>query len=225
MTHYLALDIETTGPGAIRHRMVAFGAAVVDVASGAVVSDFRALLALGDHSDGRPYGWDERTYNEFWIKRENGKTPLETLRVLYGDGDPESERGAMVRFVEWARAHFDTFADMVIIVDTAAFDTTFLNVALDRHTDVHNLLYMRGPDKYRPVRDVSSFHMGVGRQTPAQGLFGSEKAALAALALADDVLPAKTSHDHDPRNDATYIGKSAAVIARAIERKSKRLRT
>jgi len=154
MSHYLAIDIETSGPGVISHRMVALGA-VVDVATQDIVhgGEFRKLADFGDHSAGRPYDWDERTYSEFWTnkdQRKDGETPLSALLQLAEREGVVEERDMMIGFVTWARTMFEIYPELVIVTDTAAFDTTFVNVALDRHTNVRSLLYMRGATNTAP---------------------------------------------------------------------------
>lgn len=222
MTHVLAIDIETTGPGVHSHRMIAFGASIVEVSARKEIDSFRALLPLGDHTNGRPAGWDERTYREFWMnseKRADGQTPLAAIGALYADAGELDEATAARNFVAWTRAANARIeavgGKLVVITDTVSFDTTFINAALDRHTDVPNLIELFG--KYRPVRDVSSFYFGVARKTPAQGLWGSWNAAVDALALERATLPADASHDHDPMHDARYIALCAAHVYAALD--------
>jgi len=83
MSHYMAIDVEVTGPRQGRHKMVAFGASVVNVATCEIVDGgkFLALLPLP------PPGadWDTKCVDEFWtkIKVESGnKTPLEQWDTL-----------------------------------------------------------------------------------------------------------------------------------------------
>ena len=222
MTHYLALDIETTGPSIIDCKLVALGACVVSVKDVCVVDDackFRALMPLPDLRD--TDSWQPRCFKQFWTnagRSNDGRTPLQLIQELIKKHGTESECDAMQRFVLWAHAMFERFPSLVVITDTAAFDTTWVNFSLARWTYVSSLTHLRGEDKYQPVRDVSSFHAGVARQTPAQGLWGAEKAALKALGI--DAFPPHVEdqqHDHDPLNDAMAIGLQAAFIANRVE--------
>ncbi len=224
MSHYLAIDIETSGPGLVKNRIVAFGACVVNVASVSVVDngEFRKFTDFGDHSKGRPDGWEKRCYEEFWMnpkKRSDNQTPLAALMLLAANLSIVDEREMMHEFVVWAQSMWVRFPDLVVITDTAAFDTPFVNQALDQHTSVQSLVYLFGDTNYRPVRDVSSFHMGIGGKTPAQGLWGSERAALAALDIKEMPESVRVwDKTHDPLNDAKFIGLSAAFIANALEK-------
>lgn len=72
--------------------------------------------------------------------------------------------------------------------------------------------------RYQPVRDSTSFHMGVARRTPRAGLWGAERSALEVLGI--KAFPSSVTsvpHDHDPANDAERIGLEAALIANALD--------
>jgi len=169
--------------------------------------------------------WESRCFAEFWNKEdEHGGTPLRRLIALQGKYGTLSLRDAIDEFLEWTAAMYTRFErdgnKIMVVVDTAAFDTTWLNDALAKYSNgrVPSLLYLRGDHKYRPVRDVTSFHMGIARQTPAMGFFGADKAALKTLAI--DEWPASVraiEHDHNPLNDAKSIALKAAFIAHKLE--------
>lgn len=219
--YLLAVDIEKTGQNMGKHRMPAFGAAVVRVDTQEVPDAecvFRAVMNFADIPIGQ---WDEKTLVEFWFKSnaDTGASPFELLRRAGTTHGTMSEEEAMFALVAWLRRMAERFPGLVIVTDTAGSDIGWLDAALGRYeTGLDCLLYATG--RYRPVRDVSSFHMGVAHATPRMRLNGSEKAALAALEI--DAFPEHvlaSAHSHDPVDDAKYIGRTAAFIAATLEKR------
>jgi hypothetical protein len=222
-SHYIAVDIEATGQGPYKHAIVAVGAVHINVKTFAIESSIRILLPLGDHSMGCPPTWDEDTYKEFWTntdKRADGKTPLDALRELYKIQQAVEEPEGANQFALWLMDCFDKHERTVVITDTASFDTSFLNLWLDKWTGIPNLNYAQGSGHYRPVRDISSLYSGVAGQSPAQGLFGNFRKAADKLGIPEDGRFNDDDHDHDPLNDATVIANRAVLISRYLIRAS-----
>lgn len=232
ITHVLAFDVEATGPDVLSHRVPELGACVFRIGKWQepVATWYRAI---GDpKGEGTPLSWDLTTLQEYWhacnddapVVDGKKQSRLQMLNVRKKEHGVVEEEQAMREFIAFAREQNGKLADnemMVVVTDTAAFDTVWMNVMLSRaamsdaSTDrVMSLNYLFG--KYRPVRDLTSFYFGVGRKFE---LWGSEKAATEALAVAD--LPEEVKrfkHDHNPLNDALSIGATAAYLLNIIEK-------
>lgn len=232
MSHYLVIDVETTGQNVIKHTLLAIGACVVSTRTCAVVEPrsehiFRACMPIPDpFSQATLKSWDLNTLNDFWLNTAkgtgDGQTPLNLLYALAAPTNPwvcASEEDGMVRFVNWAKAMGAKFKkDIVVMMDTACFDAGWMQAALGRHSDVtgvDSLNYVLG--SYAPPRDSTSFHMGVGLKLPEDGLWGGDRAALSRFGIAGwpDWVKA-VAHDHDPAHDAESIGLKAVFIANEV---------
>ena len=122
-----------------------------------------------------------------------------------------SPEKAMREFVEWARMlerTSDPDERIVVITDTAEFDTSFVNQYLGRFVGslCPNLNRLFGA--YRATRDIDSFYFGVGRTLKQ---WGAEGTALGT----NDALPHWVLNyrgNHNPIEDANLIGASASYI-------------
>lgn len=227
ITHVLAIDVEAAGPNVIRHFMPEFGAAIFKIGEWQkpLSTFYRALEQKNSGLD-----WDVATLAEYWHNPDKGIAcygdggrvistltqfdALEARRRLHGTVPANK---AAREFVAWARSMNDTLGDderMIVVTDTGAFDTVWINVMLGRADkeepaiDCAGLNYLFG--KYRPVRDLSSLYFGMAHRFAR---WGSERAALDKLGLPDFPDQVKAfAHDHNPLNDALSIGASAAYL-------------
>lgn len=210
MTRYLVIDVEAKGSNIVRNNMLCFGAAIGDAATGEVTDEFLVFLRQERDDD-----WEPRCLTEFWDRPNMVATKELILARCAAEGVESAE--AMHRFRAWVldrpAAHL---ADMIVVTDTAGFDVGFLNYHLGRADPAlgmpASMDYLFGG--YRPIRDVSSFHMGVARQTPDRGLWGAEAAAAKALGVV--IPPNPYTADHLPNNDAKAICWEVMQIHAAI---------
>lgn len=200
---YVVIDIETTGPNHVDNRMLAFGAALGDAATGKIVDTFEVYLHIPH--DELEKNWNERTYSEFWSRPDMIATRDAIIAKCTNKETSTDANQAMRRFYRWLNDRSDAQIDrMVIFTDTTAFDTYFMNVYL-ANARVPTLDFILG-DKYKPLRDSSSFHAGVGHLLPHESMWGAESAALTKLGLKPTIMdqnPHKA--DHTPANDAMSI--------------------
>jgi hypothetical protein len=212
MSYYLAIDVEASGGSHTRNFVPCLGAALVDVKGLKVMDTFFAFLEQPENTE-----WDDRSLREFWLKKDNIGWYGDILRALKDPAKARPVRETMLEFVMWARAWVAKlgFENVVVISDTAGFDAGWFDHLLPAP---HTMLYLLGD--YKPVRDVSSWYMGIARCTPETSLWGSFKRAHIALGLGEVLPTFEYVHDHRPDNDAAHIGLCAAYIANAVDRPS-----
>lgn len=211
MSHYLAIDVEATGENYINNFMPCFGACIVDVKEQKVVDKF---LVYFKNSNQKEKSWDKRCLKEFWLKEENKTIYKDMLQKMENEGI--SEQIGMSNFIKWVLKNSKKCEKLVVITDTGGFDVGWLNYYLSRYITEYDtsMNYITG--KYQPIRDMSSFYMGIGKCTPNMSLWGSEKMALKGLGIKK--LPKfEVEHDHNPQNDAITIGLTAAFFANHLE--------
>jgi hypothetical protein len=201
MSHYLIVDIETSGQSQTKNDLMAIGACIGNQKTGEIIDEFQVFLKpiTGE------IRWEKRCLEEFWDKHIDIKN--EILNNI--DTIGMSPNGAMAKFHNWVNNHSE---DIIIMTDTAGYDIGFINHYLSLY-DLPSMNYIIG-GKYKPIRDLSSFHMGVGRVLPMNGLWGAEAAALKALGaeLVDN--PYKASHM--PVEDAKSICWEAMQIGKLL---------
>jgi hypothetical protein len=211
-THMLTLDIETTGPNCMKHWMPEMGAAFWKIGDKEPISTFYRCMS----SPSPTHGWSPRTLNDFWnnpAKGVDGLTPFKAYtrrRRANPEVTPTVAMNEFVAYARWIDAHLEPGEELIIVVDTAAFDTTFINVYLGSAMP-------EGPESlpelfgsYRAVRDITSFYFGMGGKL---GFQGSESVALAAIEASK--MPEwvqKYAHNHDPMSDANAIAAAASFI-------------
>lgn len=205
MVFYLVIDIETSGQYVTHNHILAFGAVIVDVRQEKIIDSFVAYPNEGFIE------WEPACKKEFWDTHPEIRDA--TLKELQENGELPS--CAFGRFVKWVES-LPNKEQTVIIVDTADFDAAWMNYHLSRiHSpSLHSIL-----GSYKPVRDVTSFHLGVAKQTPSLGMWDADIAALRSLTGNPnaDFPDWKIEHDHSPVNDASVTGLRAARIANLIE--------
>lgn len=189
------VDIEASGQHQTKNEMMAIGACIGDSKTGEIIDEFQVFLKPHDQDD---IHWEQRSLDEFWDKHPDIKK--EVLNKISSVGLSPNE--AMIQFHNWINDKPpDVLKDMIIMTDTAGFDIGFLNYYLS-FADMPSMNYIIG-GKYRPIRDASSFHMGVGMQLPCDGLWDAESAALKRL---NATLPDNPyTFSHLPVDDAKCI--------------------
>lgn len=200
---YVVIDIETTGPNHVQNRMLCFGAAIGDAATGKIIDTFERYIHIPAEELSR--SWDLRTFEEFWSRPDMIATRDAIIARCEDANKSDIASSAMIAFYNWLNnRNSDEIDRMVILTDTAAFDTYFMNVYL-AHARVSTLEFILG-GKYKPTRDSSSFHAGVGHLLPHESMWGAESAALTKLGLKPSIMeqnPHKA--DHTPKHDAMSI--------------------
>jgi DNA polymerase III epsilon subunit-like protein len=209
---YLVVDIETKGQHQTKNDMLCFAACIGNSLTGEIEDEFIVYLK---HRGAPSENWEKLCLDEFWDQPSNKQVKATMLKKIEDEGvEPNL---AMRAFWEWINRRPQGDIDSLIVVtDTAGFDIGFLNHYLSE-ADVPSMNYIVG-NVYKPTRDSSSFHMGVGRQLPSTGLWGSDKAACKALNIDPEVFKSENpfSHDHNPLNDAKSICWEILQIDRKI---------
>lgn len=205
---YLVVDIESKGQHQTLNDMLCFGACIGNSLTGEIEDEFEVYIR---HRYGADHGWEQRCLDEFWNKEENKKVKDEMLRRIETEGLYAND--AMKKFYDWINNRSPEYLkSLVIITDTAGFDIGFMNHYLS-NANLPSMSYIIG-NSYKPPRDSSSFHMGVGLQLPVDGLWEAEKAATKKLGISLDKNP--YSHDHNPKNDAKSLCWEIMQIHKAI---------
>ena len=213
VTYILAIDVETTGPNVLQHWMPEFGAVLWKIGEKEPANKFYACLAQPHGTD-----WDATTLSEFWnneSKGKDGKTPMELYKQRVAKTYQTPHGDAMALFVKWARdieSSMQKGEKVLIVTDTAAFDTTWMNVYLARTVSKHgcdSLNYLFG--KYRPTRDIDAFKFGMGKHMK---VWGSEQVALSSIDGIDEFPEwvTKHAHNHNPVSDAKNIAAQTAFF-------------
>ena len=107
---------------------------------------------------------------------------------------------------------------MIIYTDTAGYDIGFLNLYLSRAK--MNTMHCLIGGLYRPIRDATSFHMGVALCNPKNGLWGAEEKAYKHLGREFPKNPYIATHI--PVDDAKSICFDIMQIHKAIEEAKKK---
>lgn len=206
--YLLAVDVETAGRNHTLNFMTRIGARLILQETGAVCATFRSYLA-------QPAGtqWERRCIEQFWLKHPQHYR--DTKLALRSEPPPPSL--VMSTFVDWARncARAVGVDNLVVVSDTAGFDVGWLDHCMP---DGLSMLYLFGA--YKPVRDVTSFYLGVAHSTPRMDEWNAEEAAHARLGIPYVKIP----RDHAPENDARAIGTAAANVFNHLEACAKRQR-
>lgn len=199
---YLIIDIETMGQDQLENGMLCVGACIGDPEINKIIDEFEVYIKLEPDKT-----WEQRCLDEFWNK--NLKIKEAILSKIESEGLPANE--AMKKFYDWIHNR-DYVKNIIIMTDTSGFDIGFLNNYLSK-AKLPSVNYLLG--EYRPTRDSSSFHMGVAKKLPCDGLWGAESAAAEKLgiSLGDNPYIA----DHTPKNDAKSICWEILQIHRAIK--------
>lgn len=216
----LAIDIEAKGGMQSRCDMLCFGACVGDSQTGKIDEDDTFEVYI-QHRNGEDKDWEQRCLDEFWEGNpENRAIKNAILKRIREEG--VGAETAMKAFVHWVQTMcLKHGADsLVVFTDTAGFDIGFLNHYLSEANipGVPSMNYIIG-GQYKPTRDSSSYHMGVGLQTPPMGLWGAEKAACSAFGKSKEEVLGHNPYvaDHTPLNDAKNMCWEIMQIQRLVE--------
>jgi hypothetical protein len=160
--------------------------------------------------------WEERCVREFWTRDAALLQQFEKAKAACASEETPDATTALTNFVTWCRDLAAEYGreNIAVITDTAGYDVGWLDHCMPPSYSMSFLL-----GNYTPIRDVSSFHMGIAGATPHMALWGAEERARAKLNLPKPTL--EHAHDHDPANDAYVIAAEAAQIARAIEKRER----
>lgn len=220
ITHILAVDCEVSGMNFFVHSLLEMGAAVIEVETGNVVSQFHRYFGIENVE------WQEDTKKEFWDNPKHGdgtKTPLE-LMVARGS-DSVSKSNGIHDFVEWAREIDKNLPDkhrIVVVSDTAGFDYSWISFHMSdcfsRKGDAPSLDYLFG--KWQSVKEITSFYRGILRDPYSKSGKESFLAAFADYDIPQNVR--EPLYDHNPKNDATFIAVRAAYAIKQIQNEAKK---
>jgi hypothetical protein len=208
ITHILVIDVETTGPNVVKNFMPEFGVSFWKIGDQRPLDSRHFSLMQPENTE-----WDPKTKEEFWdnpLKGVDKKTPpMVNFKQRQLDFPPRSIALAMDQFVLFARlCDVAAKGQMIIVVDTADFDTTEMNYYLAMWTNVPSLTLLFG--SYRSVRDIDSFYYGVGGFLK---FWGAEEVAQRGIGIV--AFPAWVEEfraTHNPKDDAEYIGAKASYV-------------
>ena len=216
MYRYLIIDIETSGQYVSRNEIMAIGACIGNSKTGVIENEFQIFLKP---RDGLEFVWEQQCLDEFWDRADMKKTKDYILKQVESNGFAANI--AMNSLFGWIRSlDEETKKTLIIMTDTAGYDIGFLNYYLS-NAGLPSMFYIID-DQYRPIRDSSSFHMGVGLQLPEAGLWGAEEAAMKQIGDSDAIKEMKNnpySMSHLPMDDAKYIFWQIFCIAKMIRKK------
>lgn len=215
-THVIAIDVETTGPNVVTNYMTDFGASCWKIGETNPIATFYTALQ-------QPPGtkWDELTSKEFWdnpAKGVNGVPPRVDLEKRLAGNVLLTPEAGMHRFVLWARELHQGLGDgelIIVISDTADFDSTFINYYLGRYVGETCPSLTRLFNEYRPTRDIDSFYHGTGFRLAR---WDAEASAMQALDVKE--LPSwVTAYEsaHNPLADANVIGAKASYLLMMLD--------
>ncbi len=209
----IAVDIETIGdfievPEGSDMKpssLISIGMVRVNVKTGKVEASKRISLKEEEGHDFEP-----RCLEEFWNKEDpvgSGKRPLmKLLKEFRTEAKPPKQ--AMQEFADWMDEQEEKHPDIGVWGDCLSFDYGWLTVYMQRYLGRRSMLFRKG-DKWRPIRDTGSYARGLTRWS---GEPGKEMWARLARMIPD--LPDEDIHNHDPVQDASYIGMHAAAMLR-----------
>ncbi len=210
VTHFIVVDIETTGPNCLKHSMIEFAATFWAVGGLNPIGTLDFML--GQPSD---VEWCERTLNEVWNSPKNvmdNTTLLQRLEKRLSETPLFEPEDAMRAFVKWCIAVEDSMESderVVFISDTNSFDTTFLNVYLCRFAPdaASGLDWIFG--EYRPTFHIDAFYLGLGK---TMRCWNTEQAALNFLKLEFPDWVTERKEDHTALNDCLSLGAKASFL-------------
>lgn len=213
VTHFITVDVEATGPNIIDNFMPEFAASFWEIGDEQPLSTFYRCVSQPPNTK-----WDEETKSSFWdnpLEGRNKKIPpmVDHLQRM-ADNKIVSPLEAMLEFLLWVRECNGklTFPkeSCIILVDTAEFDTSFMNAYLGKYVGATCPNLNRVFGEYRPVRDIDSFYHGCNHLLAP---FGAEQSAMSYLAIKQ--FPAWVDAfkaTHDPLADANTIGARASFL-------------
>jgi hypothetical protein len=192
--------------------MMAIGACIGNADNGEILDEFQVFI---NHKTTADENWEQLCLDEFWNKNMDVKNKI--LSNIKDHGVDANT--AMKTFYNWINKSDDTkrpqdlIDNMILMSDTAGIDIGFLNYYLSE-AGLPSMNYIIG-NVYKPSRDSSSFHMGVGLATPSVSLWGAEDAACKKLNFTMPTNPYK--YTHMPVEDAKSIFYEIYQIENAIK--------
>lgn len=216
ITHFIAIDVEATGPNVVKNYMPEMGASFWAVGDSEPLATFYVAIEQPPGTD-----WDEKTKQEYWLnpaKGKDGKTQmalLEARLIRQPLSSPEKAMRDFHRFATLAQEMLGPDDTVIVISDTAEFDTAYANVYLGRHCPelCPNLNLLFG--QYRSTRDIDAFYYGLGQRLQK---WGAEEVALGSFD--EKEFPAwvqRYEATHDPLDDAISIGARASYLLSLCE--------
>ncbi len=205
--YILCIDIEATGQLLDKHGMIQFGAVLMDPNTRKIARwnngmgeevKFSSWLNLSDGY--RVYGWCEDTVRDFWAKH-----PEIYQRAIYESSNGPSPLIVMNQFVNWLETVKNEFTSNIqVLLDTCAFDSSFMNLYLSRYANHKGLNFITG--KYRPTHNTKSWYLGLGKKAPHEDAWNTEIHACFQLKCKKSSF-SDLNNVHDALRDATYIGR------------------
>lgn len=212
VTHVIALDVESTGMNLIEHWMPEFGASLWRIGEAKPQQTFYRLLEQPAGT-----GWCAKTKAEFWDNPDKGydkkMAPMVHFQARCSASTAVSPKDAMNNFIDWVQAIGKECTtngwNVIIITDTAAYDTAWINYYLSKYTSERCAYLGDIFGEYRPTRDISAFYFGVGRCLKKHG---STELALEKIGADAPMWVTSWEHNHHPLSDANSIGAMASFI-------------
>lgn len=226
LKYVLVGDVERTGNNLVGPRdedgntaagndIICFAACISDVNTGDIIDSICIYLK----PRGKEFLWEEKTLKEFWDK-DDTMTALKNQMLAKVKSEGLSIEHGMKKFYDWINLiHAEKVENMFAMFDTAGIDYAFLSLYLNM-AGLENMSFIFGGE-YRPIIHSSSYHLGVARCLPSDGLWGSGEAALRALGLSGKTIDEKNPypHDHNPLNDAKSLSFKVTEIYRHVKQK------
>lgn len=210
--YIMVIDIETSGPHLTRNDMLCFGACIARFTlnpDGDMTMYILDKLEVYIKPLEQDIRWDKIRLKEFWDKTPNIKNNVLENISTYG----VDAKTAMITLCDWIHKQPQYIKNKLIIyTDTNGFDIGFLDYYLSTYDmpTMHTLI----DGTYRPIRDASSYHMGVAH---SMDLWGAEEKACKKLNIKYDN-PYKDD-SHNPLTDAEAICYDIFLIYRQIKLK------
>ena len=209
-THFLAVDIETSGQFTDTNFVVEVGFALIDIRDSTVVATYDSYVAAPEGK-----GWERRCVDEFW--RPLGQM-FEYAKKRVAEAKPAKVVGKDI--VEWIAENVVHPERTIVVTDEKGFDMKWLDTLLSDRTHMYLLSDKEGQPMYTNVLDVGSWYMGLGRNMSpgassidiARGVLAAvspERYSSSTMSILDNLA---ASHTHRAGADATGIGLTASII-------------
>jgi hypothetical protein len=226
MTHFLSIDVESSGQDMLSNFVVAIGACVLEVARNLVVEPSEdTFLVYLEPPPGT--SWDAHCLSRFWNRSKHGEaTPLQQLEEQRRQHGVWQAAHGIQQFVFWVRRMAFKYPNLIVISDTASFDFAWIDFYIQRYSPqpriFPSLSYCTG--HYRPPRDITSFFAGLARTLPHPSM-SAQRIALTALTTLEENPKArfpdfKVNHDHHPMHDAMLTAHQAAHLTNLLKTKA-----
>jgi len=225
--HLCFIDFEATGPSLTKHFVPCAGLAVVRLRRNAQTNEICEPPVLMRtrkwfmHPPDRARSWDPHTVAEFWNQNANRDQYYQICTMLHTGAALPATR-AVSELVDECRS----FPNATLVADTASFDFAWLYYYLSTLYDQRHPKRCVTPstlfNKYKAVRDISSYFAGVAGELHARY---SHRAAMKAFGIHQSEWREYArsincpEHDHDPEHDAAHIALRSTWLMWRLQKK------